>query len=136
MSEIRGAVNSFNFLSVFICRNLSLSKQYCVWSRLSLQSKSMAKKMKKVVRDSPVSTRARKRTLEDLQAVGVNLDEVIAFVCNHLDCPVGRIVELVSKQFGLQLNREQPYEMLRRAAAAGRLLYIAPLDSDLAVRLL
>ena len=96
----------------------------------------MVKHAKEVVIESPAPPSTRKRTLEELQAAGVDLDEIMSSVCNNLHRTVGQIIELVRKDFGVELNREQPYEMLRRAAAAGRLHYDAPLDSELAVRLL
>lgn len=92
--------------------------------------------MVKRAKVAAIKSSARKRTLEELQAAGVDLDTITSCICNNLDRTVGRIIELVKEKFGVELNREQPYEILRRAAAAGRLHYAAPLDSDLAVKLL
>jgi DNA-binding transcriptional regulator LsrR (DeoR family) len=93
-------------------------------------------KMKKTRIGSGVRGGVPRRALSELDGEGVNLDDLTSFVCNNLDQSVGQILELIQKEFGLSLNRAQPYEMLRRAAAANRLHYIAPTDSELSVRML
>lgn len=79
---------------------------------------------------------AARRTLDALASAGVDLDVVMSLVCNNLHLTVGQILEVVTTELGINLNREQPYEILRRAAASNRLHYIAPLDSELSVKLL
>jgi DNA-binding transcriptional regulator LsrR (DeoR family) len=97
----------------------------------------MAKRGKNPVEESRSPTRlpARKVGLQMLQAKGVDLDAITSLVCNNLNLPAQQILELIKKEFGVPMGREQPYEILRRAAASQRLHYIAPLDSDLAVKL-
>ncbi len=71
-----------------------------------------------------------------LEAEGVDLDEIVSTVCNSLDRSVGQIIDVVERRHGVRLGREQPYEIVRRAATEGRLQYDAPVDSRLSYALI
>lgn len=71
-----------------------------------------------------------------MEAQGVDIDAIASSVCNSLDQPVGKMLDLIEKKHGIRLGREQPYEIVRRAAATGRLQYDAPIDSQLSHRLI
>ena len=71
-------------------------------------------------------------------APGLDRDELISVVCNEF-CRanrVGTIKKVVKDRYGIELTREQPYDIVRWAAANGRLQYIAPIESDLSLRLI
>jgi hypothetical protein len=58
-------------------------------------------------------------------------DELVAIICNEF-CRgqrVGDIQKVVKENYGLDLTREQPYDIVRWAAVNGRLQYLAPLES-------
>jgi hypothetical protein len=84
----------------------------------------------------PQDETGKVRPLSALEEEGRDLDELTSFVCNNLDQPVSRIASLVEEEFGIQLGREHPYELVRRAASAGRLSYDSPIDSRLSHELL
>lgn len=75
------------------------------------------------------------RKIRALKGTGVDVDTVMSIICNNLDKQIGHIIRAVEEQTKVQLNRAQPYELLRRAAQMGRLHYMAPLDAELALRL-
>lgn len=80
----------------------------------------------------------RRRTAADIQAryAGLERDAVIAAVCKYFceGAPVSQIRDLVNRQFGMHLNREEPWQFLAYAAQQGRLRYLAPLEQALSDR--
>jgi len=64
-------------------------------------------------------------------------EELASFVCAKFcrGLTVSEIKAAVKDELKIDLSREQPYEILRRAALDGRLQHVVPQDSELTIRL-
>jgi DNA-binding transcriptional regulator LsrR (DeoR family) len=89
---------------------------------------------KKAVRTRAVGERGR--TLAAFE--GQDRERLISLVCNQFckGLRVSQILASLKREHGIDLTREQPYEILRWAAENGRLQYLAPLESELSHRIL
>lgn len=69
---------------------------------------------------------------------GQDRERLISLVCNQFckGLRVSQILSALKQQHGIDLTREQPYEILRWAAENGRLQYSAPLEAELSHRIL
>jgi DNA-binding transcriptional regulator LsrR (DeoR family) len=79
--------------------------------------------------------KARSRTLAGFEAQ--DRERLISLVCNQF-CKGLRVSQILAslKEQGIDITREQPYEILRWAAEHGRLQYCAPLEAQLSHRIL
>jgi DNA-binding transcriptional regulator LsrR (DeoR family) len=81
-------------------------------------------------RTGPVRSRSRR---SPDWCNGLDRRELIAAVCNHF-CqgqPMGRIRELIRTELGVELKREDPWQIVSFAAAEGWLRYQAPHEARL-----
>jgi DNA-binding transcriptional regulator LsrR (DeoR family) len=69
---------------------------------------------------------------------GQDREHLISLVCNQFckGLRVSQILVSLKREHGIDLTREQPYEILRWAAENGRLQYLVPLESELSHRIL
>jgi hypothetical protein len=88
----------------------------------------------KSIRSKPVKRRDRTLAAFD----GQDREQLISLVCNQFckGLRVSQILAALKQEHGVDLTREQPYEILRWAAENGRLQYLAPLESELSHRIL
>jgi DNA-binding transcriptional regulator LsrR (DeoR family) len=82
------------------------------------------------------TVKRRDRTLTAFE--GQDREQLISLVCNQFckGLRVSQILDSLKREHGIDLTREQPYEILRWAADNGRLQYLAPLESELSHRIL
>jgi DNA-binding transcriptional regulator LsrR (DeoR family) len=78
-----------------------------------------------------------RRNKRGVSARELTHEEKIAAVCNLLcaGATPGQMVELMQKEYGVTMSREEPYRLIRDAAARDWLRFIAPRADDLSQKL-